>query len=95
MKLALIVSAILTFNTAYASGRFQLVRGENRDEDRLIDSQTGRLWKRSCVAGFSGNCTAHSWYPEPVLGISSDKEVRDYIQRETEIADSAKKLEKN
>lgn len=88
--ISLFTLCIFSLNTFAKDGRFQLIQGKiTVEEDRLLDSQSGKIWKRSCVAilNADGRCTAHIWVPEAVEGISTTKERADYIEAEQKVAE--------
>lgn len=90
MKLGLVI-LLFSISAIAKDGRYQLVTGSKFEDDRLLDSQTGKIWKRSCAAIMkkAGVCSAYVWKPEPVIGLSTDKEYQEYIEREQSVAKSA------
>lgn len=94
MKILLL--CLLIFNPIYgmANGTFELYLGSKEiEDDRLLNTKTGKIWKKSCVAmiNATGACSAHMWVPEAVRGVSSQEELKLYLKDENELADSVNK----
>jgi uncharacterized ParB-like nuclease family protein len=83
----LIILPTLSFanksNTGTSNGRFQLIQlSDMRADQYMIDTQTGKIWNRSCSipSETMGGCEVGSWYPEDVVDITiSKKEYNSFV----------------
>lgn len=88
MKSLLVIVCLFPLLAVANDTRYTLVvKGDLLEDDRLIDSKTGKIWKRSCVAMIrkAGKCTAYIWKPEAVEGLSSSSEIANYVKYEAEV----------
>lgn len=67
-------SIALANGSGSKDGRFQIVQiSEFRQDQFLIDSQTGRLWRAVCAAPGDGlnQCRYTIWEPQDIIGITT------------------------
>lgn len=56
----------------YAGGRFELMQLGNSAKDQfLLDTQTGKIWQRTCMYMQGLDCKVEAWEPEPIIGITT------------------------
>lgn len=90
----IILITLFSFSALAKDGRFQLLGiSKGDDHKRLVDTQTGKIWKASCVAVIksTGACSAYTWEPEPVRGVSPHAEVQKYIEEEQALVEAIHK----
>lgn len=58
-----------------SDGRFELVQlGEMRADQFLLDTKTGRVWKRLClIPGGTTGCHTEYWAQQDVAGITANE----------------------
>jgi hypothetical protein len=61
------------------TGRFQLIQlSDARRDQYLLDTETGRVWQRTCVRGLNGaDCGLPAWRYDLVEGINVTTEKLD------------------
>lgn len=92
MKIVLFMLLAFSSSAFSADGRFQIIPNHKDDSlTALLDTQTGKIWVRQCVAALQGGCYKHMWAIEPVMGITPKAESLEYIQSATKSAESISK----
>lgn len=64
-------------STAGKDGRFQLIQlGDMRRDQMLLDTQTGRVWGRTCLVASSdaAGCEMYGWMLNEVESVTASKE---------------------
>lgn len=94
-KMIILTCASLWAATVFAKGkvaespggRFQLVQlGEMRRDQFLLDAETGRIWRASCIQRGSGtDCLEYAWVPEAIvdLNVSHDR-FEEYVKKQVQ-----------
>lgn len=83
-KLFFIIVLILGSSAFAGDGRFQfIVNPQYRSESMLLDTQTGKLWQRTCIVSAKtdgGECQYSAWYPQDIVDITvTKKEIQQLI----------------
>jgi hypothetical protein len=91
MKISILAISVLLLSALASaevnvSGRFQLVQlGSMRRDQFLIDTQTGRIWNKTCAIssdGSAADCDLGYWSEEWVAGLNITQEaVFDVIEK--------------
>lgn len=92
MKLTALLLSLMA-STAFASetGRFQISYDSKKEDTIMIDSASGKIWKRSCSSAFKGSsaCFTYAWSEESVFGITPKNIIAERIKGDQAIVDKA------
>jgi len=78
-------------NVSTSGGRFQLIQlSDFRRDQFLLDTQTGKIWKKVCTIPEGNECELGAWMQDDVIGITITeaeyykkvREVRKMIEEE-------------
>ncbi|MGZ3770049.1 MAG: hypothetical protein ACXVCP_00445 [Bdellovibrio sp.] len=84
-------------NVGTQNGRFQLIQlSEMRRDQFMIDTQTGKIWSKSCAIGEGADCDMSAWMPDNVVGVNISeseyfkkvREVKKYIEDQKKLQNS-------
>lgn len=80
MKFFLLLFPVFTLANPLI-GRFQVIPGSNPTATILLDTATGKMWKKMCVLqkDASINCEMDAWHEEWIVGVNVTSKVLEGI----------------
>jgi len=69
-------------NTSTVAGRYQLIQlSDMRRDQFLLDTQTGKIWSRTCAVSTDADCSISYWSEELVAGKNTTEEQMTEISK--------------